>query len=140
MTKISPLSLSEKFLDTPSALASNTTVSSTTITSVPTNASSPRLKCCILCEPSPLTYVSGYANRFQEMLRFLHKNGDEVHLVTTEVVAADRPAHFLGFPVHYTRVVRLPFYRAMTVSVDWTFRTWRVIHNQRPDLIHASSP
>ena len=99
-----------------------------------------KIKCCVLCEPSPLTYVSGYANRFQELLKYLKHNGDEVHLITTEVVASARPQHFLNFPVHYTRGFRLPFYRSMTISLDWTLRTLRVIHREKPDLIHASSP
>ena len=105
------------------------------------NATTARpFKCCVLCEPSPITYVSGYANRFQEMLRFLRHNGDDVQLVTAENVVSERPQEYLGFPIHYTRGIRFPLYPAMTISFDWTFRVWRVIHQHKPDLIHVSSP
>ena len=35
------------------------------------------LKLLCVVEPSPFTYVSGYANRFQEMLKCFNKTGDE---------------------------------------------------------------
>ena len=100
------------------------------------------INCCVLSEPSPLSYVSGYANRFQELLRYLHRNGDSAQLITTEVVSDHCPVVFAntGFPVYYTHGIRMPFYKSLSLSLDWTFRTWRAIHRHRPDLIHASSP
>ena len=37
------------------------------------------LKIALLVEPTPFNYVSGYSNRFKEMLKFLHKAGDQVY-------------------------------------------------------------
>jgi hypothetical protein len=37
------------------------------------------MKIVLLVEPTPFNYVSGYANRFKEMLKYLKEAGDEVH-------------------------------------------------------------
>ena len=39
----------------------------------------PPMKIVLLVEPTPFNYVSGYANRFKEMLKYLKEAGDEVH-------------------------------------------------------------
>jgi hypothetical protein len=100
------------------------------------------LKLCIMVEPSPFTYVSGYANRFQELLRHLKASKEQVEIVTTEVnvKAKDRPSESFGFPIHYTRGVRLPLYNQISLSLDWTLQTFRTVFRLRPHLIHASSP
>jgi sulfoquinovosyltransferase len=95
---------------------------------------------CILVEPSPLTYVSGYANRFQALLRYLCEVQDAVEMVTTEVIVADPPSLWLGFPVHYAAGVRLPHYPLMSICTDWTFKAASVIGRMKPDVIHVSSP
>ena len=93
-----------------------------------------------MVEPSPLTYVCGYANRFQALLRHLATTDDHVQIVTTDVVAPALPDSWLGFPVHHTGGVRLPHYPLMSLSFDWTLTAARVIQRMRPDLIHVSSP
>jgi hypothetical protein len=100
------------------------------------------LKVCLMVEPSPFTYVSGYANRFQELLRHLKVSKEEVEIVTTEVnvKAKDRPSEAFGFPIHYTRGIRTPLYNQMSLSLDWTLQTFRTVFRMRPHLIHASSP
>lgn len=98
------------------------------------------LRVCILVEPSPLTYVSGYANRFQALLSHLCERDDTVEIVTTEVVAVDPPSVWSGFPVHYTPGVRLPYYPLMSLGTDWKFKAASVIRKMKPDVIHASSP
>jgi hypothetical protein len=100
------------------------------------------LKVCLMVEPSPFTYVSGYANRFQELLRHLKASKEEVEIVTTEVnvKAKDRPLEAFGFPIHYTRGIRLPLYNQISLSLDWTLQTFRTVFRLRPHLIHASSP
>lgn len=48
--------------------------------SAPPLKSVPPRKVCLMVEPTPFTHVSGYANRFNEMLKFLAKAGDEVEV------------------------------------------------------------
>ena len=100
------------------------------------------LRVCLMVEPSPFTFVSGYANRFQELLRHLKVSKEQVEIVTTEVnvKAKDRPSEAFGFPIHYTRGIRLPLYNQISLSLDWTLQTLRTVYRLRPDLIHASSP
>ena len=44
----------------------------------------PPLKLGLLVEPTPFGYVSGYKNRFEEMLKYLKKGGDHVQIVTAD--------------------------------------------------------
>lgn len=99
------------------------------------------LKICIMVEPSPLTYVSGYANRFQALLQHLaDKDDDDVQLITAEAVAKHPVKEYKGIPVHYTHGIRFPSYPNMSVSTDWTLRSFRVLLRTNPDLLHVSSP
>jgi sulfoquinovosyltransferase len=107
---------------------------------VSTSKEPAKLKVLVMVEPSPLTYVSGYANRFKELLRHLASNDDEFEVITTEVVAENKPDSWLGFPVHHTRGLRLPHYPLMSISCDWTLKALRVIQRMKPDIIHVSSP
>ena len=101
----------------------------------------PPLRICVLVEPSPITYVSGYANRFQKLLEHLsNRTTDEVELITAEVVMKDRPQTFLGFPIHYTGGMRLPHYPLMSISLDYTFKALRTVWGMKPHIIHVSSP
>jgi sulfoquinovosyltransferase len=103
------------------------------------------LRLCVLVEPSPFTYVCGYSNRYQELFRSLNKANQQqqqqhVEVVTVEVVAKDPPTQAFGFPIHYTKGVRLPFYKRMSLSIDWTLQVFRMVRRFRPNLIHVSSP
>lgn len=111
--------------------------------SMPQNGDEFPLRVCLFVEPSPFTYISGYANRFQALLRYLadHQQDDDVHVVTTEVVNTSKlPQTWLGFPIHYTAGFRLPHYPLMSVSCDYTLRALRAVLCHRPHIIHASSP
>jgi sulfoquinovosyltransferase len=121
------------------SLSSTTAISSTTKVLTQQQQCSP-LRICIIVEPSPLTYVSGYANRFQALLRHLRDVQDTVEMVTTEVVAKDPPATWLNFPVHYAAGIRLPHYPLMSIGTDWKLKAASVIRKMKPDVIHASSP
>ena len=37
-----------------------------------------------MVEPTPFIHVSGYSNRFNEMLKYLNKAGDDVEIVTPD--------------------------------------------------------
>lgn len=69
---------------------------------IPPLKSEAPLKVLLLVEPTPFNYVSGYANRFKEMLKYLHLAGDEVKVVT-----ADRDPHpptsYLSYPIKNQR-------------------------------------
>jgi len=51
---------------------------------VPPLRRNPPRKIALLIEPTPFTHVSGYSNRFNEMLRYLSKAGDEVDILTVD--------------------------------------------------------
>ena len=38
----------------------------------------------LMVEPTPFIHVSGYSNRFNEMLKYLNKSGDDVEIVTPD--------------------------------------------------------
>ena len=80
-----------------------------------------------MVEPSPFTYVSGYANRFQEMIRFLDVTGDEVEVITTDVHAKNPPQQWLRYAVHHTWGITLPMYRHVSLSVDLRLKALRVL-------------
>jgi Glycosyl transferase 4-like domain len=98
------------------------------------------LRVCVLVEPSPFSYCSGYSNRFQQLLRHLESRQDDVQVVTAEIVHQSPPREWLGFPVHYTAGVPLPYYSIMSLSTDIYLKIARVLARMRPDLIHVSSP
>lgn len=123
------------------------------------NSSPSRL--LLMVEPSPFTYICGYANRFNEMLRYLSRVGDEVEIVASdfedrqnsvgdeemedvdsEPQAGSRPLHVFGFNIHYARwSFSLPGYKRMPLSLDFpSFMGLRVAWRMKPHLIHVSSP
>ena len=54
---------------------------------------------------APFTHVSGNANRFKVMLRFLSKAGDKVDIITTDDTTPkdDLPKEAFGYPIHHTQ-------------------------------------
>jgi len=53
-------------------------------------------KVLVLVEPSPLTYVSGYANRFQALFRHLDKRDSNFEVVTVDVHTPVKPKKVAG--------------------------------------------
>lgn len=109
-----------------------------------------RWKICILCEPSPVTYMSGQASRFRLLMQHMSDHCQDTHklqLITADAVHPTPPEScFDGkIPIHYTLGYCPPAYRTATLSVDTNLKTLRVLfplHPQREkfDLIHVSSP
>lgn len=93
-----------------------------------------------MVEPTPFTHISGYSNRYVEMLRFLSKAGDDVSVVTTDQ-SSNPPNSTFGFPVKYTWGFSSPWY-PVVVSFDIPqFRGLRVLSRFRnPDVIHVTIP
>jgi len=93
-----------------------------------------------MVEPTPFTYVCGYSNRYNEMLRYLKKAGDEVNIVTTDD-HKDPPKEAFGYPIEHTLGFRFPLYDHVVVSFDLPeIKGLRMMEALRPDVIHISSP
>ena len=102
--------------------------------------SNPPLKVALMVEPTPFTYVCGYSNRFNEMLRYLQKAGDDVSILTTDDTP-DPPKSVFGYPIATTLGFRFPLYSHVCVTFDVPeLKGLRVMERFRPDIIHITSP
>lgn len=126
---------------------------STTATADSDNNDAPPLttakqrKVCLMIEPTPFTHVSGYSNRFNEMLRYLKKAGDDVEIVTTESdskmkkLGQELPTEKFGFKIHHTLGFTFPLYNHIALTLDLPdLKVAKVIDKMKPDLIHCTSP
>lgn len=98
---------------------------------------------CLMVEPTPFTHVSGYANRFKEMLKFLNKAGDQVDILTVDskTPAKDLPKQFMGYPIRHTLGFTFPLYNHISLTIDLPeMKGAKIIENFRPDVIHVTSP
>ena len=93
---------------------------------IPPLASRPRRRVALLVEPTPFTHVSGYSNRFREMLRFLKEGGDVAEVTTADDTPA-RPDDFMGMPIRYVPGFRLPLYKQVQLTVDFGFGGLRML-------------
>lgn len=115
----------------------------TAVDSVPLLRRHPPRKVCLMVEPTPFTHVSGYANRFQEMLKFMDKAGDTVDILTVDAKtpAKDLPSAFLRFPIRHTQGFTFPLYNHISLTIDLPeMKGARIIETLKPDLIHVTSP
>jgi len=106
---------------------------------VPKLKNSPPRKIGLFIEPTPFTHVSGYSNRFKEMLKYLNKAGDDVHVLTTDDVE-DKPSEFESFPITYTKGFRFYWYNQIVLSLDHELKGLELIARQKPDLLHVTVP
>ena len=62
-------------------------------------------KVALMVEPTPFTHVSGYANRFNEMLRYMSKAGDNVRVLTVDgKTDQDKlPSERHGYKIEHTQ-------------------------------------
>ena len=141
-------------VDNTSRRAPSRTCSATTPTSlqmaksaatadVPPLKRNPKRKICLMVEPTPFTHVSGYANRFKEMLKFLKKAGDNVDILTVDskTPAHDLPTTFMGFPIEHTLGFTFPLYNQISLTFDLPeAKGAAIIERRKPDLIHVTSP
>lgn len=98
------------------------------------------LKVMVAVEPTPFNYISGYANRFKELLTHLKQAGDEVHVITTDP-SHDAPKSFLGIPITSLRGFRFPWYKEVAVSFDYGQNMRTVLQNNfSADVLHVSAP
>jgi sulfoquinovosyltransferase len=95
----------------------------------------------VLVEPTPFTHVSGYSNRFNEMLRYLDKAGDSVEVVVPDNNAeGNAPTEAHGARVNTIPGFRFALYPLITLALDLRFRALRAMKRFRPELLHVSSP
>ena len=99
----------------------------------------PPMKVMLLVEPTPFNYVSGYANRFKEMLRWLKEAGDDVRIITPDD-SKDPPTEFLGYPIMNLKGFRLWLYSAVCLSFDFCGKTRELVQDFKPDIVHVTSP
>jgi len=91
-------------------------------------------------EPTPFTHVSGYSNRFNEMLKYLSKANDQVSILTCDDKNA-QPSTVHGYPVVTTLGFRFPLYDHVVVSIDLPeCKGLRMLEQFKPDLVHLTSP
>jgi Glycosyltransferase Family 4 len=110
---------------------------------VPALNRNPPRKVCLMIEPTPFTHVSGYANRFKEMLKFLKKAGDDVDILTVDSKTAtvDLPEQFMGYPIRHTQGFTFPLYNHISLTFDLPeMKGARIIERLKPDIIHVTSP
>lgn len=103
----------------------------------------PPRRVCLMVEPTPFTHVSGYANRFQEMLKFLSKAGDEVDILTVDskTPAEKLPKKAFGFRIRHTQGFTFPLYNQISLTLDLPdMKGAQMIEKFKPDLIHVTSP
>lgn len=103
----------------------------------------PPRKVCLMVEPTPFTHVSGYSNRFKEMLRYLRKAGDQVDILTCDnhTPEEDLPSDSFGYKIEHTQGFSFPLYKHIDLSFDLPeMKGYRMIEKLKPDLIHVSSP
>ena len=105
--------------------------------------SKPPRNICLMVEPTPFTHVSGYANRFKEMLKFLKKAGDNVDVLTVDAKTPphELPTDFMGFPIEHTLGFTFPLYNQISLTIDLPeAKGAAIIERRKPDLIHVTSP
>jgi sulfoquinovosyltransferase len=98
-----------------------------------------QLKVLLLVEPTPFNYVSGYANRFKEMMKHLKRQGDSIQVVTPDPDPL-HPNDYLGFPITTLKGFQCPYYNHVTLSIDTRFKTGNILKTFKPDILHVSTP
>jgi hypothetical protein len=100
-------------------------------------------KIALMVEPTPFTHVSGYANRFNEMLKFLAKAGDDVKVLTVDGKTDQEklPTEKFGFSIDHTQGFTFPLYNHITLTFDLPeMKGAKIMEKFKPDLIHVTSP
>ena len=103
----------------------------------------PPRKVCLMVEPTPFTHVSGYSNRFKEMLKFMRKAGDEFEILTVDskTPAKDLPDEIFDYRISHTQGFTFPLYNHISLTFDLPeMKGARILEKFKPDLIHTTSP
>jgi len=94
----------------------------------------------LFVEPSPFSYVCGYKNRFENMIRYLREDGDDVMVFVPD---RNPPAEFcgaevMGVPGAFTP----PFYKNKNYLLSFALSPFLFARlcKFRPDLVHVAAP
>jgi len=94
----------------------------------------------VFVEPSPFSYVCGYKNRFENMIRYLREDGDDVMVFVPD---RNPPPEFcgakvMGVPGAFTP----PFYRNKNYLLSFALSPtlFARLVDFRPDLVHVAAP
>lgn len=142
-TERSPLFSGTSADATTTSTALTATASAYASDEVPPLKRNPPRKIALLIEPTPFTHVSGYSNRFKEMLRYLSKAGDQVEILTTDVITPkeDLPTEIFNYPIEHTQGFTFFLYSHISLTVDLPeMKGAKMMERKRPDLIHVTSP
>lgn len=146
------LAVTAAFSPSPSAVSTSTTALTSTASTasssyasdeVPPLKRNPPRNIALLIEPTPFTHVSGYSNRFKEMLRYLSKAGDHVEILTTDAKTSkeELPTEIFNYPIEHTQGFVFPLYDHISLTVDLPeMKGAKMMERRRPDLIHVTSP
>lgn len=129
--------------DAQAASSSRTSLAAAADQAAPPLKRAPPRNVALLVEPTPFTHVSGYANRFNEMLRYLAKAGDHVDVLTTDAKtpAADLPTEAFGHAIQHTQGFTFPLYDHISLTFDLPeLKGAKMMERRRPDLLHVTSP
>eukprot|EP00934_Nitzschia_sp_Nitz4_P008558 Nitzschia sp. Nitz4//scaffold111_size72815//24603//26166//NITZ4_005785-RA/size72815-snap-gene-0.107-mRNA-1//-1//CDS//3329533165//8548//frame0 len=97
----------------------------------------------LMIEPTPFGHVSGYANRFKELIKNLHKAGDHVEILTIDAQSSreGQPEETLGYKIHHSLGFTFPLYTAISLGLDVPSNLMGTfLERSRPDVIHVTSP
>ena len=144
-----PITTARGAVATPNAYGITSSISCTEIkmsfksSDAPPLKRNPPRKICLMVEPTPFTHVSGYANRFKEMLKFLSKAGDDVEVLTVDskTPAKELPKESFGYKIHHTLGFTFPLYNQISLTLDLPeMKGAQILDKLKPDLIHVTSP
>ena len=122
---------------------SSTSINSSSGNDAPALKDTPPRKVCLMVEPTPFTHVSGYANRFKEMLKFMQKAGDNVEIMTVDSKTPKEqlPDEAFGYKITHTTGFTFPLYNHISLTFDLPeMKGARILEKFKPDLIHVTSP
>jgi hypothetical protein len=125
------------------AAASSSSSSSSNNNDAPPLRRNPPRNICLMVEPTPFTHVSGYANRFKEMLKFMRKAGDNVEILTVDAHTHPKklPKKSFGYNIQHTLGFTFPLYNHISLTIDLPeMKGAQIIEKSKPDLIHVTSP
>lgn len=98
----------------------------------------PPRRIALMIEPTPFTHVSGYSNRFKNLLLQLQEAGDEV-LVIVPDNDPEAPKEFAGARIVNVPGFRFPLYRRITLTFGLR-GVYSELKAFDPDVIHLTTP
>jgi len=96
-----------------------------------------------MVEPTPFTHVSGYSNRFNEMLRYMSKAKDDIEILTVDAHTPEKelPKEKFGYNISHTQGFTFPLYNHISLTLDLPeLKGAKILEKMKPDIIHVSSP